>query len=136
MNLELHAREELRRAGLLSPDSDYDGAIGESVIELVKVFAAQGHSGQSAHMTLEVFNRVAGYKLLSPLGNPTQTKEYVEHQPDMWQSTRDPAVFSSDQGKTWYHLDTHRTRWQRVLAWLRSKTGAPIPITWIRGRVA
>lgn len=140
MNLESHAQDELKRSGLLDADSDYDGMIGESVLELVKVFAAQGHSGFSADLTLDVFRRVASYQLLTPLGNPTETKEYVEHQIDVWQSTRDSAVFSADQGKTWYHLDKYRKWWQRWLcsiqyAWPLSETRFAFPKSWIRGRV-
>ena len=37
-----HARNELKLAGLFDKDSDYDGMLGDSVMELVKVFSKQG----------------------------------------------------------------------------------------------
>lgn len=135
MSLVQHAEQELRRAGLFDKDADYGGDTGKAVLELMIVFAAQGHSGASAGLTIDLFRRLASYETLTPVGNPAKTGEYIEHGDDSWQSTRDPSVFSDDRGRTWYHLDKHRTRWQRALAWVRANVGLPIPFRYIRGRV-
>lgn len=135
MALVDHAERELRRAGLFDEDSDYEGALGEHVLALVKVFADQGHSGYSAGLAIQLFGKVARYETLTPLGNPTETGEYIVHAEDAWQSTRDGCVFSADQGKTWYHLDKYRTRLQRCLAWMRRHLNLPISNSLIRGRV-
>jgi hypothetical protein len=92
---------------------------GEAVLELVKVFAAQGHSGFSAGMTLHLFQKVASFKLLGPLPNPTLTGEYIDHTDisgghPTWQSTRLNSVFSMDNGKTWYDLDKKIPWWKRI----------------------
>ncbi|KKN32102.1 hypothetical protein LCGC14_0817130 [marine sediment metagenome] len=59
MGLESFAELELRKAGLFDEDSDYEGKVGEWVIELVQAFAAQGHSELSANLTVAAFSRVA-----------------------------------------------------------------------------
>src|SRR5208282_4089035 len=103
MSLTEHAERELREAGLFDADSNYGGMLGESVMELVKVFAAQGHSGTSAHMTLGIFHRVASYNLLGPMKNPMESGEYIDHSDihggnPVYQSTRKSSVFSEDGG--------------------------------------
>jgi len=52
------AIEEIKRVGLLDKDSDYAGILGNALIELVEVFAKQGHSGASAYRTAELFHRL------------------------------------------------------------------------------
>ena len=66
-NLEIHAENELRIAGMFDGDSDYGGALGHAVMELIRVFSNQGHSGFSAHRTLQLFSKVADYEPLMPL---------------------------------------------------------------------
>lgn len=107
-NLVSHARNELQRAGLFSVDADYEGMVAEAVVELIQHFAAQGHSGESAVMTLYLFNILAHYDVLTPLtDDPTEWVDQSEvcGEP-MWQSRRKPSCFSKDGGKTWYDIDT------------------------------
>lgn len=59
------AIRNLELAGMMSKDSDYEGAIGESVKELLEVLAKQRHSGHSHAQTLLVFNMVAQGKSLT-----------------------------------------------------------------------
>jgi hypothetical protein len=66
-NLVEYAETELRRAGFFDKDSDYDGMLGESVLELVKKFAEQGHSGASATMTVDLAERLMRFEPLTPL---------------------------------------------------------------------
>lgn len=63
-NLLNHANAELKRVGLFDKDSDYDGMLGESVSELIAVFAEQGHSGMSAQMTRELFYKLSNFEEL------------------------------------------------------------------------
>ena len=72
-NLENHARRELKIAGQFHKDSDYGGMLGDAVMELVRVFSAQEHSGFSAKMTISLFERVARFEPLTPLtGEPDE----------------------------------------------------------------
>lgn len=122
MALTEFAERELREAGYFEQEDDkggiYYGMIGPAVVELVKVFAAQGHSGQSAQIVLTLFSRVAAYKPLTPFRHPMKTGEYIDHtdisggQP-VYQSTRVSSVFSEDGGKTWYDIDQKIPLWKR-----------------------
>lgn len=99
------AKQELSIAGLLDKDSDYDGMVGEAVLKLVEVFAEQGHSGFSAAMTLDVFNKVASYQNLTPITSKPEEWFQYDDSVEMWQSKRNPSVFSKDGGRTWYDLE-------------------------------
>lgn len=125
MALVEFAERELRAAGLFDKDSDYDGMLGDAVMELVKVFAAQGHSGASAHMTIDIFMRVAAYQPLVALKNPMTTGEFIDHSDihggnPVYQSTRKSSVFSEDGGKTWYDIDKRVPLWKRMFGVRRS----------------
>lgn len=48
----------LAELGFYAPDSDFDGMIGKAVEALSETFASQGHSGMSAALTLDVFNKL------------------------------------------------------------------------------
>jgi len=102
-NLTEHAELELKLAGLHEPDADYEGAIYTAVMELVEVFSKQGHSGFSASMVLDIFNKVASFKNLEPIG--TTQDEWVEVSEGLWQNKRNSELFSKDGGKTWYNVN-------------------------------
>lgn len=63
-NLVNHANEQLKKAGLFDKDSDYDGELGKGVLELITLFASQGHSGYSAEMTIQLFTKLARFEEL------------------------------------------------------------------------
>lgn len=107
-NLVAHARRELETAGFFDDDSDYGGMIGDAVVELVEVFAKQGHSGMSASIVLQLFEQVADFKALTPL--TTDPDEWVEAYGNSRQNRRQPEAFSEDGGKT-YHLLGEQRRW-------------------------
>lgn len=104
-NLVRHAREELTRAGLFDPDSDYDGMLGEAALQIVTVFAQQGHSGMSAAMVTDIVQRLMRFEPLTPLTDDPAEWMHVSNDmagvPDLWQSRRNPAAFSRDGGKTY-----------------------------------
>ncbi len=88
-NLLRHAREEL--AAHSSASQAYDGMIGEAVIELLETFAKQGHSGASAAITLQIFERLARFRPLSPLSG--KDDEWVEVGSYVFQNRRCSSVF-------------------------------------------
>lgn len=150
MNLYDFAFNELKDSGFFDEDSDYNGNLGNAVMDLIDVFHSQGHSNTSAHMVLFLFNKLARYERLNPLKNPMLTGEYVdvseysgEKQGTLLQSTKDSSVFSSDGGKTWYHLDKNKNIWQKFLLKLLGIPGISyvmelLPINWYavtRGKV-
>jgi len=106
-----YARKELELAGMFDEDSDYEGMIGEAVIELIELFASQGHSGCSADITRSIFDRLAKFKPMTELtDNPTEWMKIEEEhlapsEHNLYQSRRSPTCFSYDGGKTYYDLD-------------------------------
>lgn len=106
-----HAKFELELAGLFDKDSDYNGMVGKAVMELMKLFAKQGHSGFSANWVLDLFNRLGHFKTLTPITDcPSEWNDVSnlgggKGSPKMWQCTRNPALFSENGGKTYYDVD-------------------------------
>ncbi len=56
MNYTTFAKKYLDEVGAFDKDANYGGMLGESVMELVKTFSEQGHSGTSAEITDEIFH--------------------------------------------------------------------------------
>jgi hypothetical protein len=106
--LASHAQRELELAGLFDQDSDYEGMLGEAVLELMEVFAKQGHSGFSASLAADLFQRLVKFEALTPLTDYPDDWEDISEMQDGtpgWQSKRSPSCFSTDGGKTYYSLD-------------------------------
>lgn len=110
-----HAQRELQLAGMFDKDVDGSDAMGswnilcaEAVIELIKVFADQGHSGASAGMTRELFNKLSNFEALTELtDSPDEWMDISRMQGGEpgWQNRRYPSAFSEDGGKTYYNLN-------------------------------
>lgn len=106
-----HAHRELELAGLFDPSSDYDGALGHAVMDLVKMFSSQGHSGGSAAMVSELFNQLSHYKGLTPCDhtNPEHVMDVSGPQgaggTQTFQCRRVPSHFSNDGGQSWFDID-------------------------------
>ena len=106
-NLIDHARTELQRAGLFDSDADYGGAHAHAVMDLIETFAAQGHSGASAAMTIGLFTKLARFEPLTPITNdPAEWTNVsdISGEP-MWQNKRRSTSFSRDGGATWYDIE-------------------------------
>jgi hypothetical protein len=105
-SLVIHAERELKLAGIDQKDADYGGMLYDAVMELIRVFAKQGHSGFSAMRTLQLFKEVASYKNLMPIG--TTKDEWVDVSETIgrpcWQNKRNSEMFSETAGETWYNV--------------------------------
>jgi hypothetical protein len=99
-----YAENELTRAGLLE-DSDnmYGDMIGTAVLEVVKVFSEQGHSGMSAELSIAILEKLLRYEPLSPL--TFESDEWFESRDGIYQNRRKFTVFSNDELKTWYDIN-------------------------------
>jgi hypothetical protein len=125
-----YAEKELKRAGWFDKDADYAGLVGPAVIEMMKQFAQEGHSGYSAHLVLHIFERLARYRPLTPLDNPMTASEYVDHTEISggqltYQSTRLSSLFSEDGGQRWYDLDLKLPKWKRWIGIRRAYVKFP-----------
>lgn len=100
-----YAKSELERV-----DLEYDGMIKEAALEIVKVFAEQGHSGGSAAITLAVTEKLLRYQPLTPLtGEDDEWTEIAETDGvKLFQSKRCPSVFKNAE-RAW-DIDLPRTR--------------------------
>lgn len=111
------AQYEIDLVGLSDKDSDYGGMIGDAVMQLIRLFSAQGHSGFSASMTGSIFYRLVQGKALTPVtSDPDEwlevTKEMYPQEKivkgdRIWQNKRQYSVFSKDNGKTWEDMEDH-----------------------------
>ena len=112
-NLYRHAESELRREGLLGDTEDflYGDMLGQAVLDLIELFADQGHSGMSAGYTLHIFERLANFQSLSPLSSDPE--EWNEVGDGVWQNNRFFACFSEDGGKTYYNIDEDKVAWYK-----------------------
>ena len=103
MSLVEHAKRELELSGQWSEDPAYS----QSIVAAVAAFASYGHSGGSASVAIAQLYRLLHFETLSPL--TSDPAEWIDRTAEsgtpMWQSARDPKVFSTDGGQTWYHLD-------------------------------
>lgn len=102
MGLVEHAKFELELQGLLSEEGDfYGGMTGNAVLELIEVFAKQGHSGGSAPAVISLFSKLARYESLGAL-----TGKDEEWGPLHWgshQNKRCTAVFKQEDGTVTYN---------------------------------
>lgn len=103
MSLLKHAERELKLAGLHEKGSDYDGMLYDAVMELVKVFSDQGHSGYSANRTIKLFEKVALYEILMPVTG--EDSEWNEVSEDSLQNNRSSDIFKDKKTGKSYYLD-------------------------------
>jgi hypothetical protein len=115
-NLVRHAKAELEHAGCFDKTAMYGGMVGDAVLELIRVFAAQGHSGMSASIVRSLFAKVAAWEPLGPITSAPD--EWMEVSTDTWQCRRNPSCFSSNGGRTYYDIDEKPPRW-----WIRRLFG-------------
>lgn len=93
-NLEVFAREELRRAGWFDNDAMYGDMMPNSVLSMVRQFADEGHSGMSASIAVSLFREVAMFKPLTPLTGDDD--EWNEVGDGVFQNKRCSHVFKKN----------------------------------------
>jgi hypothetical protein len=97
-NLIAHAERELGNVGLAGDDG-YDGMLVEAVLQHIKLFADQGHSGLSAAMTVGLLERLLRYEPLSPLTGADDEWVALDYGPDVaGQNVRCSHVFRRADG--------------------------------------
>ena len=80
-NLESHAQMEFRAAGWTDEsgkfNDDMQEAICKHVLELLKLFADEGHSGTTAPYTINLFKQLAMFEPIVPLTG--EDWEWIDH---------------------------------------------------------
>lgn len=102
--LKTHAEKELKLAGLFDSDSDYGGALGEAVMELIDKFSEQGHSGASAEMVISLFNKVARFEPIL-LIQCTEDEWMETSRDEVYQNKRCSAVFKHGKDGKPHYID-------------------------------
>lgn len=98
-NLVRHAIAELDRMGETSYE---EPSMRRAILDLVRTFAEQGHSGSSAGWCVAVLEKLLRFEPLTPITN--DPAEWVEVADELWQCARDSACFSTDGGLTYRRL--------------------------------
>lgn len=100
---ELHALREFRAAGYTPLDQPQEDGpnkwMQESVLELIRVFSKQGHSGMSAGYCIEMFCKLAKFEPLVPLQGTDD--EWNEVSDEIWQNNRCSHVFKGADGRAY-----------------------------------
>ena len=120
MSTTSHAKFELELAGFFDEDSDYGGAIGEAVMELMEVFEKQGHSGGSAPIVASLFHKLANYKPLGPITGKDEEWGDVNDLGDgkpWYQNKRCSALFKDGKDGKPYYIDAIIKRNQNGSCW-------------------
>ncbi|MEU2589672.1 hypothetical protein ACI2JA_19685 [Alkalihalobacillus sp. NPDC078783] len=114
------AKNELKRLG--GENDEMQQEINKGILEIVKLFSEQGHSGSTASYSLSILERLLDFKPVTPLtgeedewGEPYDVKDRMQ----MQQNKRCSSVFrmhydnataydieakvvSDDGGETWF----------------------------------
>jgi len=118
-NLINHAWLEFKAAGWLNDDDEFtdetQSILCGDVIDLLKIFSSQGHSGMSAPYAIELFSKLAKYEPLVPLtGEDWEWVHVGEQTGKLYQNKRCSHVFKDDegaydiQGIVWYDWITDK----------------------------
>lgn len=116
------ARSELKAAGLFDKDSDYGGMLAEAVMKLIEVHSAEGHSGFSNGMAVNLFERLARFEPITPLTGADD--EWVEVGTDVWQNRRCSHVFKNTEGA--YDIDGRIFRRPNGVSFTSSESRVPV----------
>lgn len=82
----------------LDPNDHYAAMCYDAALELYKVFCAQGHSGMSSQLTIDILKKLLDYKPLSPIIGENDFEEAFEckdhdNEARVFQNTRMPSLF-------------------------------------------
>jgi hypothetical protein len=112
-NLVDHAKRELELL-LGGKDDEMQKKVNEDILQLVEIFAKQGHSGMSAEYAISILTRLLKFRPIKPLtGEPdewgtevseNQNKRYTAlfKQSDGTVIDVNSLVWTDDDGKTWF----------------------------------
>lgn len=97
------AAEELLLAGydVNDPEDGPNRWLAQGTLELLRVFAEQGHSGSSAPYAVALFEKLAMWKPISPLTGADD--EWIEVGTNQWQNRRNSSVFKDADGLAYWY---------------------------------
>lgn len=103
-NMLKWAEEELRYAGydVNDPEDGPNRWLAEGTLELLKVFAEQGHSGSSAPYAVSLFEKLAMWKPIAPLTGEDDEWGEAYDLKGTRQNKRNSAVFRGTDGQAYW----------------------------------
>ena len=130
-NLITHAEREFKAIGYIPVSEDQEDGpnlwIQENVLELLRVFGKQGHSGSSAPYCIEVFSRLAKFEPLSPLTG--EEWEWMEVADGVYQNIRCSHVFKNASRFEGQAYDLHGRVFQEPSGCCYTSSDSCVPIT-------
>lgn len=106
MSLRDHALAELKAAGYpLDPGAPEgpDKWMAQGALALIDLFAAQGHSGSSAPLMIELFRKLANFEPITPLTGADD--EWVEIGDGTFQNKRCCTIFKEGKDGVAYNIE-------------------------------
>lgn len=96
------ATKELKLAGydIDDPEDGPNRWLAEGTLELLKVFAEQGHSGMSAPYAVALFEKLALWKPIAPLTG--EDDEWNDVDFGVKQNRRNSSVFKGEDGQAYW----------------------------------
>ena len=127
MSMVDFAKEEMNIAW---PESDeMQDMVKENVLELMSVFQKQGHSGFSAPYVLNVFNKLAMHKPITPLTG--DDSEWSDVGNDMYQNNRCSAVFKDGKDGDAYWINGNIFRDQNGCTFTNEHSRVKVVFPWV-----
>jgi hypothetical protein len=130
-NFTKHAQREFRAAGWINEHGkfrdDLQSEICQDVLDLLEIFAQQGHSGTTAPYTIELFAKLARFEPIVAITGQDWEWQEVDDERGVWQNLRCSHVFISSQefnGQA-YDIDG-RVFW----SWIRDSDGKISKSSW------
>lgn len=98
------AEQELRYAGydINDPEDGPNRWLAEGTLELLKVFAEQGHSGMSAPYAIALFEKLAMWKPIAPLSGADDEWGEAYDMAGTQQNKRNSAVFKDADDQAYW----------------------------------
>ena len=119
MSYATHAKKEFMLAGWMDKDGNFECEMQklmcDQVLELLEVFASHGHSGSSYGYAVSLFEKLAKFKLITPLTG--EDSEWHECGEGTFQNIRLSSVFKDSENKP-YDIDG-RVYWE----WYKNEEG-------------
>jgi hypothetical protein len=101
MSLVSHAEHELKLLSDGEPD-EMQQMMNKHILEMVKMFAEEGHSGFSASYAVGILEKLLRYEPLKPLTGDDSEWVKLEYGDDMmWQNKRCSHVFKGADGRAY-----------------------------------
>lgn len=99
MSYKTHAMREFKAAGWLNEDGTFKDEMQkmmcDHVLELLKVFSNEGHTGTTAPYAVNLFKTLAMFEPLVPLTGEDFEWDHVGD--NLWQNNRCSRVFKDDR---------------------------------------